>query len=68
MMIFSRVAARSISMCETPPPANFLLQIPLEPEVLGQELIKVLLGEPMRVPVLVVSDPESVWMNFLSHY
>ena len=24
-------------------------------------------GEPMRMPVFVVSDPKAVWMNFLSH-
>jgi hypothetical protein len=25
------------------------------------------LREPVRMPILVVSDPKTVWMNFLSH-
>src|SRR5215203_4437540 len=42
-------------------------QITLEPEILGEVFRELMLGKPVRVPVLVVADSKSVWMNFLSH-
>ena len=67
MMILRRLAARSMSMCETPAPAKRLLQIALQLQVFEQELAELLLRKPVRVPVLVVAEPKAVWMNFLSH-
>ncbi len=66
-MIFRRLAARSISTCETPAPAKRLLQIALQLQILQQELAILLLRKPMRMPVLVVAEAKTVWMNFLTH-
>jgi hypothetical protein len=44
-----------------------LLEIALQPQVFQQELSILLLGEPVRVPVFVVAEPKTVWMNFLTH-
>jgi hypothetical protein len=44
-----------------------LLQIALEPEVFQQVLAILLLREPVRMPVLVIAEAESVRMNFLTH-
>ncbi len=67
MMIFSRLAARSMSTCETPAPVKRLLQIALQLQILKQELTILLLRKPVRMPVFVVAEAETVWMNFLTH-
>src|SRR5687767_5069082 len=46
-------------------PGEALLEIPLQPQVFNQELAILLLGEPVRVPVLVVTEAKSVRVNFL---
>ena len=66
-MIFRRVAARSISMCETPPPAKRFFRSRFSLRSSARNFGKFLLRKPVRVPIFVVSDPKSVWMNFLSH-
>src|SRR5262249_13171546 len=43
------------------------LQLPLQLQVLMQPGAVVALGEPARLPRLVVSQPEPIWMDFLSH-
>jgi hypothetical protein len=52
---------RNAAARETP------FEVSLEPQVLGQILGEIVLREPVRMPILVVSDPKTVWMNFLSH-
>src|ERR1044072_7199545 len=44
-----------------------LLQITFQFQVFEQELAKLFFREPMRMPVLVVAEPKTVWMNFLTH-
>ena len=44
-----------------------LFQIAFQFQVFQQELAKLLLREPMRMPVFVVAEPKTVWMNFLTH-
>src|SRR5690348_18247218 len=46
---------------------KLLLEFLLKSEVLCKELGELTFGEPVRVPIFVVSDPKAVWMNFLSH-
>ena len=48
-------------------PGETALQIALEFQILQQELTKLLLRVPMRMPVLVVAEAETVWMNFLTY-
>ena len=44
-----------------------LLQIALQLQIFKQELAKLLLRKPVRMPVLVVAEAKTVWMNFLTH-
>src|SRR6185369_5370052 len=43
------------------------LQILLQLQILEQKLAELLLRKPMRMPVLVVAESKTVWMNFLTH-
>src|SRR5262245_44904152 len=55
------INVRNSRACET------LFQIALELEIFEQKLAELLLCKPVRVPVFVVAQTESVWMNFLTH-
>src|SRR5687768_13113208 len=44
-----------------------LFQISFQFEVFEQELAELLFRKPMRVPVFVVAESKTVWMNFLTH-
>src|SRR6185369_2415218 len=44
-----------------------LLEIAFELQVLEQKLAKLLLRKPVRMPVFVVAESKTVWMNFLTH-
>ena len=67
MSIFSLLAARSISIFETPACAKRVFERVAQLQVLVQQLRVVLVGEPARAPRLVEPEPESVRMNFLTH-
>ena len=67
MSIFSLLAARSISIFETPACAKRVFSVSRSFEILVQQLRVVLVGEPARAPGLVEAEPEAVRMNFLSH-
>ena len=68
MSIFSLLAARSISIFETPAWANRCLQRVAQLDVLVQQLRVVAIGVPPRPPGLVEAEPEPVRMNFLTHF
>ena len=68
MSIFSLLAARSISIFETPACANRFFRSVAQLQILVQQLRVVLVGVPARAPGLVEAEPESVRMNFLTHY
>src|SRR6185503_10109246 len=55
------IDVRHAGACKT------LLQIALQLQILEQKLAKLLFGKPMRVPILVVAESKTVWMNFLTH-
>ena len=44
-----------------------VLQILLELQILVQEFAKLFLRVPMRMPVFVITETETVGMNFLTH-
>src|SRR6185369_5898301 len=44
-----------------------LLEIAFELQVLEQKLAKLLLRKPVRMPVFVIAESKTVWMNFLTH-
>src|SRR5512144_622581 len=44
-----------------------LLQLALQLQVLVQQLRVITIGVPARAPGLVEAEPESVWMNLLTH-
>ena len=67
MMIFKRLAARSISTCETPAPAKRFFKSVFSFRSSMQEFAKLLLRKPVRMPVFVVAEAKTVWMNFLTH-
>ena len=67
MSIFSLLAARSISIFETPGVREPLLERVAQLQVLVQQLRVVLVGIPARAPRLVEAEPEPVRMNFLTH-
>ena len=43
------------------------LQFGLELQVLDQKVAELLLRKPVRMPVFVVAEAKTVWMNFLAH-
>ena len=67
MSILSLLAARSISIFETPACANRSLSLSRSFKILVQQLRVVTAGEPARAPGLVEAEPKPVRMNFLSH-
>src|SRR5215216_1586167 len=44
-----------------------LLQIAFQLQIFEQELAELSLGKPVRVPIFVVAESKTVWMNFLTH-
>jgi hypothetical protein len=44
-----------------------LLEIAFQFQIFEQKLAKLLFGKPVRVPVFVVAESKTVWMNFLTH-
>ena len=67
MSIFSLLAARSVSIRETPACENRFLRFCLRREVLVQQLRVVAVRVPARAPGLVEAEPEPVRVNFLAH-
>src|SRR4029077_3931241 len=55
---FDRADARRLELV-----LEFVLQL----DVFEQELVVVALDKPAGLPRLGVAEPETVWMNFLSH-
>src|SRR5262249_42595460 len=46
---------------------ELVLDVPANRQVLVQVVRKVALVEPVRLPVVDVADPETLWMDLLSH-
>src|SRR5579864_7689755 len=46
---------------------QLVFQLVFQPDIFEQKLVVVALHKPARLPRLGVSEPESVWMNLLSH-
>ena len=67
MSTLSLLAARSMSMRETPGVREARLQLRAQLQILVQQLRVVLVGVPARPPGLVEPEPEAVRMNFLTH-
>ena len=67
MSIFSLLAARSVSICETPACENRFFRSCAQREILVQQLRVVAVGVPARPPGLVEPEPESVRVNLLAH-
>src|SRR5215212_3462110 len=44
-----------------------VLEIAFKPQIFKQKLAELLFGKPVRVPVFVVAESKTVWMNFLTH-
>src|SRR5688500_3152553 len=44
-----------------------LFQIALQLHIFQQKLPKLFFSKPVRVPVFVVAESKTVWMNFLTH-
>ena len=67
MSIFSLLAARSVSIFETPACANRFFSVARSVEILVQQLRVVAVRVPARPPRLVEPEPESVRVNLLAH-
>ena len=67
MSIFRLLAARSVSMRETPACEKRFLRSWRKRQILVQQLLVVAAGEPARAPGLVEAEPESVGVDFLTH-
>ena len=67
MSIFSLLAARSVSIFETPACANRFFSVCAQLEILVQQLRVVAVRVPARPPGLVEPEPESERMNLLTH-
>ncbi len=48
-------------------PGEASLQLRLELQVLDQKVAELFLRKPVRMPVFVVAEAKTVWMNFLAH-
>ena len=68
MLIFSLLAARSMSTCDTPAWAKPLLEVLLELDVLVEEVRVLLLRVPAAAPGLVEAEAEPDGMDLLTHY
>ena len=66
MSIFSLLAARSVSIFETPACGKRFFRF-AQRQVLVQQLRVVAVAIPARPPRLVEPEPESVRMNLLAH-
>ena len=67
MSIFSLLAARSVSIFETPACANRFFRRRAQRQILVQQLRVVAVRVPARPPRLVEPEPESERVNFLAH-
>ena len=67
MSIFSLLAARSVSIFETPACANRFFSVCAQRQILVQQLRVVAVRVPARPPRLVEPEPESERVNFLAH-
>jgi len=43
-----------------------LLQFALQLQILDQEIAELLFRKPVRMPVLVIAQAKTIWMNFLA--
>ena len=67
MSIFSLLAARSVSIFETPACAKRFLSVDAQRQILVQQLRVVAVRVPARPPRLVEPEPESERVNLLAH-